>query len=147
MKASFKYRLAAWVFGAILLTNCGGGETPVPPGPPEEEDPITHVTVPGAYGVKGGDKILLPSSQTSVFVSDNSFSFRILDPSTLSVVSLSGLPVRLKVGDRISLHYRLSKGGRTLESEVYENARILMINDRMVWIKKSDEIFFVVQHF
>lgn len=37
------------------------------------------------------------------------------------------------------------KGGRTLVSEVYENVEILLINDQMAWLKKNDEIFFVIQ--
>ena len=63
----------------------------------------------------------------------------------MTVVSVSGLPVGLKVGDRISLHYRLTRRGKTLESEVYENVEILMTNDKMAWLKKNDEIFFVIQ--
>jgi len=29
--------------------------------------------------------------------------------------------------------------------EVYENVEILLINDQMAWLKKNDEIFFVIQ--
>lgn len=145
MKGSAIRRLISLAVIAFFLSGCEEPVVPTPPGPGPEEDPITHVSVPGAYGVKGGDKILLPSSQTGVLFYDKSFTFRILDPSTLTVVSLSGLPVGLKVGDRISLHYRLARGGRTLESEVYENVEILMTNDKMAWLKKNDEIFFVIQ--
>lgn len=145
MNCPLKRWLVMLVFSAFFLSGQCEREEPQPPGPEPVEDPITKVSVPGAYGVKGGDKILLPSSQTGVLVYDKSFSFRILDPATLTVVSLSGLPVGLQVGDRISLHYRLSRGGRTLESEVYENVEILMTNDKMAWLKKNEEIFFVIQ--
>ena len=127
-------KIVAIFLAAFVLASCDEREEPVPPDPPQPEDPVLHVSVPGAYGVKGGDKIQLPSSQT-----------RILDPSTLTVVSLSGLPVGLEVGKHISLHYRLARGGRTLVSEVYENVEILLINDQMAWLKKNDEIFFVIQ--
>ena len=145
MKGSLQRRLLCLAFAAFFLFGCDEPVVPTPPGPEPPEDPITHVLVPGAYGVKGGDKILLPSSQTSVLQYDKSFTFRIIEPSSLTVVSLSGLPVGLEVGDRISLHYRLARRGKTLESEVYENVEILMTNDKMAWLKKSDGIFFVIQ--
>ena len=138
-------KIAVLFLAAFVLASCDEREEPVPPDPPQPEDPVLHVSVPGAYGVKGGDKIQLPSSQTSVLTYGKSFTYRILDPSTLTVVSLSGLPVGLEVGKRISLHYRLARGGRTLVSEVYENVEILLINDQMAWLKKNDEIFFVIQ--
>lgn len=133
------------IYAAFVLVSCKDPVQPAPPDPPVPEDPVLHVSVPGAYGVKGGDKIQLPYTQTSVLTYGNSFTYRILDPATLTVVSLSGLPVGLEVGKRISLHYRLMKGGRTLVSEVYENVEILLINDQMAWLKKNDEIFFVIQ--
>ena len=145
MNGSFKRRLIILTFSAVFLSGQCKREEPLPPKPEPVEDPITKVLVPGAYGVKGGDKIILPSSQAGLLQYDNYFSYRILDPATLTVVSLSGLPVGLQVGDRISLHYRLARGGRTLESEVYENVQILMINDKMAWLKKNDDIFFVIQ--
>ena len=138
-------RLVSLLFAAFVFFGCDEPEVPVPPDPPVEEDPITHVSVPGAYGVSGGDKILLPSCQTSVLVFGKSFSFRIIEPSTLSVISLSGLPVGLKAGDRVSLHYRLARGGRTLESEGYENLEVLLTSDNMAGLKKNDDVFFVIQ--
>ena len=145
MTASRIRRFLVLSLAVVLLQNCEIRPVPAPPTPGGEEDPITHVTIPGAYGVKGGDQILQPSRQTSVLVYGNTFTYRILDPSTLSVVSLSGLPVGLEVGDAISLHYRYARGGKTLESELYENVQILMTNDKMAWLKKNDDIFFVIQ--
>lgn len=133
------------IYAAFVLASCNEPVQPAPPDPPVPEDPVLHVSLPGAYGVKGGDKIQLPYTQTSVLTYGNLFTYRILDPATLTVVSLSGLPVGLEVGKRISLHYRLMKGGRTLVDEVYENVEILLINDQMAWLKKNDEIFFVIQ--
>lgn len=130
---------------AFLLLGCGPQVTPVPPPEPPEDDPIIHVSVPGAYGVAGGDQILQPSRQISVLFSGKTFSFRILDPYNLTVVSISGLPVGFSEGDLITLYYRLSKGGKTQEYEVYENVRILRINDTMAWLKVSEDVFFVIQ--
>ena len=136
-------RLMAFAVCAFYLAGCG----PKPSGPSTEEDPITRVSVPGAYGVGGGDQVLQPARQTSVLYFDNRFTFRIIEPATQTVASLSGLPVNLKAGDTVSMHYRLQKGGKTVVSESYENAKILMTNDKMAWIKKSDGVYFVVQLF
>ncbi len=140
-------RLMALAVCAILYAGCGPGNGPLPPAPPAEEDPITRISVPGAYGVPGGDEILLPSRQTGALYFGNSFTYRILEPSTMTVVSMSGIPRELKKGERFSLHYRLSKGGKTLQSELYENVEILLTNDKTAWIKFSDRIFFVIDLF
>lgn len=144
MTAHFIYRLAATVFCVVFLVGCDRDSRPVPPVPKPNEDPITRVSVPGAYGVPGGDQSLNSQRQKSALFYDNSFAFRLLEPSSRTVVSLSGLPASLQEGDRISVYYRVAKGGKTLESELYENVEILMISDKMAWLKKSDQIFFVV---
>ena len=66
-------------------------------------------------------------------------------PYNLTAVSISGLPVGFSEGDLITLYYRLSKSGKTQEYEVYENVRILRINDTMAWLKVSEDVFFVIQ--
>lgn len=147
MTARAACRLTALALCIVFWAGCGPRTEPVPPVPPPEEDPVTRVSVPGMYGVPGGDQILQPSRQTGALYSGKTFTYRILEPATQTVVSLSGLPVKLKAGDSVTLHYRLAKGGKTLVSESYENAQILMINDKMAWIKKNGQIFFVVQHF
>lgn len=145
MKGISPHRLFTLVVSAFILAGCDHPAVPVPPEPPVPEDPVTQVFIPGAYGVKGGDQVVDPSRQAGVYISGNTLSYRILDPASLTVVSLSGLPVPLQEGSSVSVHYRLARGGRTLESEVYENVRILLINDKMAWLKKSDQIFFVIQ--
>lgn len=145
MNRSFLRPLFPLVLSAFFVLGCEHPAGPVHPQPPVSTDPVTQVSIPGAYGVKGGDQVLDPSRQAGTLIADKTFSYRILDPSSLTVVSMSGLPVGLQAGDKVSVHYRLSRGGRTIESELYENAEILMTNDKMAWIKVSDQIFFVIQ--
>ena len=109
-------RLMALAVCAVLYAGCGPQNVTTPPSPPAEEDPVTRISVPGAYGVPGGDQILQPARQTGALYYGNSFTFRILDPSTLTVVSLSGIPRDMKEGSSFSLYYRLSKDGKTLQS-------------------------------
>ncbi len=137
-------RLMALAVCAVLYAGCGPQSGTTPPSPPAEEDPVTRISVPGAYGVPGGDQILQPARQTGALYYGNSFTFRILDPSTLTVVSLSGIPRDMKEGSCFSLYYRLSRDGKTLQSEKYENVKILMANDSMAWLKYSESVFFVI---
>ena len=145
MKGISPHRLFSLVVSAYFLVGCEHPTAPVPPQPPVHIDPVTQVSIPGAYGVEGGDEVLAPSRQSGVYITGKTFSYRILDPTTLTVISWSGLPVSLKEGDRISVHYRRQRDGRTLESKVYENVVILLTNDHMAWLKESDQIFFVIQ--
>lgn len=145
MKGISPRLLFALAGAAIFLVGCEHPTAPVPPGPPVPVDPVTQVSIPGAYGVEGGDEVLAPSRQSGVYITGKTFSYRILDPASLTVVSLSGLPVSLQEGNKISVHYRLQRAGRTLESKVYENVEILLTNGNMAWLKESDQIFFVIQ--
>ncbi len=147
MTGTFLNRLTALFICVVFLVGCDRNSRPVPPGPNPDEDPIVQVSVPGAYGVPGGDQLLNSGRQKSFLVYGNQFSFRLLEPSTLTVATLSGLPASLREGDRISVYYRLAKGGKTLESELYENVEILMINDKTAWLKKNEQIFFVIPLF
>ena len=137
-------RILSLATALCFLFSCKDPVAPQPPSPPEEEDVVTRVQVPGAYGVKGGDQILSPSRQSSVLVYGKSFSYRILDPSTLTIVSLSGLPEGLDVGDKVSFQYRLARHGATLAQERYENLPVVKVQDAKAWIKKDDETFFVI---
>ena len=129
----------------IALYSCKEPGPPAPPTPPvEEEDPITRVQIPGAYGVKGGDQILSPSRQSSILGYGNSFSYRILDPSTLTVVSLSGLPNGLQKGSKVSFQYRLARRGVTVATQQFENLPVVKVQDGRAWIRQSDETFFVI---
>lgn len=124
---------------------CEPREKPVPPGPePEVEDPVVKVQIPGAYGVPGGDQILLPSRQCGVLFYGNSFSVRLLDPGTVTVASLSGLPSGLSQGQKVSFVYRLSSRGRTLALESYEDIPVIRVKDNMAWLKKDEQTFFVI---
>lgn len=145
MKGLFPRLLFCLAVSAFFLPGCDHSAVPSPPSPPSPEDPVTQVFIPGAYGVKGGDQVVDPSRQAGVLITGNTFSYRILDPASLTVVSISGLPVSLQEGMQITVHYRLAKGGKTLESEVYENVEILLINDNLAWLRKSNQIFFVIQ--
>lgn len=145
MRAPFCRWMLCIVVALGALCACGPRETPLPPSPePQVEDPVLKVQTPGAYGVPGGDQILLPSRQCGVLTYGNSFSVRLLDPSTLTVASISGLPLGLRQGQRVSFLYRLSTRGRTLATQAYENVQVLQLKDQMAWLKADDNTFFVI---
>lgn len=132
---------------AVFATSgCKEKESPViPPGPEVEEDPLERVRVPGAYGVPGGDQILQLSRQSSTLFYGNSFSYRLLDPSTLTVVSLSGFPKGLEEGDTVSFTYRLVRRGVTIATARYDGVKVIKTGGGMAWLKKDENCFFVIE--
>lgn len=145
MRAPFFQWLLCIALSCAVLGACEPRENPVPPAPePEVEDPVVKVQVPGAYGVPGGDQILLPSRQCGVLIYGNNFSFRLLDPSTVTVASLSGLPSGLRTGQKVAFVYRLSSRGRTLALQPYEDVTVVQVKDNTAWLKKDDNTFFVI---
>lgn len=132
----------------LLLVGVGAcvpREDPAPPTPETEEDVITRVLIPGAYGVPGGDQTLQPSRQTSCLIAGDHFAFRMMDPGSLAVISIAGLPVNIKTGDYVSLHYRYTRRGITHVSRDYEHLHVVLVRDGMIWLKQNDDLFFVIQ--
>ena len=147
MKRAPLGRILLLLLSACILASC---EEPVPvkpspTGPVDPEtEPVLRVQIPGAYGVKGGDQVLQLSRQSSILTYGKTFSYRMLDPATLTVVSLTGLPVGLDTGDKVSFQYRLSRRGVTLASEAFEDVPVLLVSDKRAWLKKDDNTFFVL---
>ena len=145
MRAPLSRWLLCMVVACGALCACEPREKPVPPSPePAGEDPVVKVQIPGAYGVPGGDQILLPSRQLGVLFYGSSFSVRLLDPATVTVASISGLPEGLSEGQKVSFVYRLSSRGRTLALQAYEDIPVVRIKDNLAWLKKDDQTFFVI---
>ena len=123
-------------------------DRPTPPAPdppvPEDPDPITMITTPGAYGVEGGDVIFDQSvNQLSVIEYSGGCSYRIFNPETITVVSVSGLPRVLGAGDSVSFLYRVLEQSHSAVSTRYDMT-VLQIKDGKAWLKKDDTTFFVI---
>lgn len=135
------------VFCTCLLWACGGkGKVPTPT-PPEVDDPITEISIPGAYGVPGGSQTYnYERCQLSVLqTSGSTLSFRILDPGERKVVTVSGIPAAPIAGNRVHVSYRLMVNGYSLQSADYEDALVLKVTDSMIWLKEDDTTYFVLK--
>ena len=141
-------RMLPFALAVCLMASCGDPAAPPDPVKPPvdiENEPVLKVEIPGAYGVPGGSQILQHSWQGSVLLYGDSFSYRLLDPVSLTVVSLSGLPVGIEAGKNVDFQYRLSRRGISLASESYSGVQVLQVKDGKAWLKKDEETFFVIQ--
>ena len=150
MRAASIGRRGGWLRALclILLMGCVDPQPkpPVPP-EPEEEDPVLQVLVPGAYGIPGGNQVYNEDrNQLSVMeCPDGTLLFRLLDPGERKVLSIHSIPSTLQKGDRISLHFRVMANGYTIQSETFTDVLVLKLTSRMIWLKKDETTFFVLQ--
>ena len=108
------------------------------------EDPLLQVTVPGAYGVEGGDVVYSRTqAQISRLTDGDTYSFSLLYPADVKVVSIS-VPSSLEAGADVSVGYRVVEKDRTLVKTDY-TARVLRIREPYVWLKASDSVYFVIR--
>ena len=99
----------------------------------------------GAYGVKGGDFLYdPPRQQLSILHYPGGTSFRILEPATARVCTLSGLPEKLEAGQAFTLQYRVSEKGFVIYYETYPDVRVLRVTSSLAWLRFSDNVYFIV---
>lgn len=144
---SFLFGNGRWPAAFVLLLMLGCVHPAPAPVPPDETDPVLQQTTPGAYGIPGGSQVYNPDRhQLSVLeASDGTLSYRILDVGERKILSISGVPYDLKEGARLSLWYRVMVNGYTLQQERYENLQVVKVTPQLIWLKKDDSLFFVLQ--
>ena len=108
------------------------------------EDPIIQVTVPGAYGVTGGDWMYDRSqTQVSRLTDGNRYSFSLLYPADVRAVTVS-VPSTLEAGGIVTLSFKVVEKDRTLAMTEY-SATVLKIKEPYVWLKVDDTVYFVIK--
>lgn len=132
---------------ALFLCCCEQKPKPVPQPEPEKEDPVLHVQIPGAYGIPGGNQVYSEDRHqlSTIECPDGTLLFHLLDPGERKVMSIHGIPATVKEGDRISLHFRIMTNGYTLQSETFENTQVLKVTPKLIWLKKDENTFFVLE--
>ena len=136
------------LLGTLLLcTACPPKPEPYIPPEPEKKDPVLAVTVPGAYGVPGGNQVYNPDRhQLSVLeCQDGTLLFRFMDVGERKVLSIGNLPSAMQEGQQLELHYRVMANGYTLQSQTYEQVEVLHITSQMIWLKKDESVYFVLK--
>lgn len=140
--------LAALALGVFIFVACEEEEKPDPtPDPPAPVvDPILEVTVPGAYGVPGGDVVYDVGGwqQYGRLLYSGGQGIRFLNRQDVKAANIIGLPRKeMKAGDRCKVLYRVVDHGYTRVSE-YFDVEVLDYKDQTLWLKNSEDIYFVI---
>lgn len=110
-----------------------------------QEDPVLQVTVPGAYGVEGGDVIFnRTETQISRLTDGSSFHFSLLYPADVRVMTVS-VPSVMEKGDTVALSYKIVEKDRTLVKTDYPKVAVLRIREPLVWLKVDENVYFVIK--
>ena len=110
-----------------------------------EEDPILQTEVPGAYGVPGGSIVLRDGWQLGILrYGGNRQNVRLVYPARARSITLSGLPRLLRSGMEFQVLYRETEQGYTRVCLPYK-LRVIQVKDGKVWLKESDQTFFVLE--
>lgn len=147
MRAGGRFLTFGMLASLLLATACRDESKPVePPAPPEvRDDPVLAVTVPGAYGVEGGNEVVSDGVQTSLLTYPEGRSWRLLKPLSRKVVSLSALPESFRQGERIQFLYRVSERGIIRVNHTFTDVEVLQVTDSLVWLKRDEHTFFVLE--
>lgn len=131
----------------FAVISCGGKDGPNSGTDPDEaHNPVLAVKTLGFYGVPGGDvRIGGIPWQTSRIYSEGKLSFSIQDPSAIKVSSLSGLPEKMKKGDKVSFIYKVSSSGVHTVREEMSGVEVLKVSVDTVWLRKDENTYFVIR--
>jgi len=129
---------------AVIVFSCGAlsREVTVCQSP---EDPVLLVNVPGAYGTGVEDTVFERSrNQMSRLTDGDTFVFSLLYPADVRVVSIS-VPSTLEAGASVPVGFKVVEKDRTLVKTDYLDVQVLRIRDGWVWLKQSEEVYFVIK--
>lgn len=108
-------------------------------------DPLTLNKVPGFYGVEGVNVFPTGTRQSSSFHYGDYWTYRILDPSALTVQALGNIPWDLKAGSHISVSYKMLHQGM---EEVYDpsvDVEVVRVTGTLVWLRKNESEYFILE--
>ena len=109
------------------------------------KDPILSISTPGFYGINGRDYIYRKGlCQTGRITRGGSRSFRMMSPSDICVVQLSGLPLSLTSGETIQAALTIHKDG-ILKYSQQVNVKVMGEDDKLIWLKNSDNTYFILK--
>ncbi|MBQ3873457.1 MAG: BACON domain-containing protein [Bacteroidales bacterium] len=109
-------------------------------------DPLTLNKNPGLYGVQGGDVLLNQGRQASSFHYGERWSYRLVDPLTLTVSALGNIPENLVSGDVIPfLTFKTVTQGLSDYTETFRNVTVVRSTPTMVWLRQSESVYFIVE--
>lgn len=108
-------------------------------------DPFTLNKVPGIYGLDSGSITVSTHRQSGSYHYGDVWAYRIMDPYSLTVFVLSGIPEEPVSGTKVTLRYKKVVQGLVESAEVIEDVEVVRNLSGMVWLRKSDTQFFIVE--
>jgi hypothetical protein len=108
-------------------------------------DPLTLNKVPGFYGVEGVNVLPTGTRQSSSLHYGNYWTYRILDPSSLTVHALGGIPWDLASGSHISVSYKTVRQGMEESYEPAVDVEVVRVTGTLVWLRKSESEYFIIE--
>lgn len=108
-------------------------------------DPLSLNKVPGFYGIDGVNIISTGTRQSSSFHYGDKWSFRIIDPVTLTVYALGGVPWDLEAGSHIPVSYKVVHRGIEMIWEPSIDVEVVRATDALVWLRKNESQYFILE--
>ena len=107
-------------------------------------DPLTLNRIPGFYGLEGGDVTLSGTRQASSYHFGNMWMYRILDPVTMTVWALGGIPEELSEGDVVKLRYKMISAGMEESKDYFTDVSVVRSTPSLVWLRQNESVYFVL---
>lgn len=114
----------------------------------EARHPFLWNTRCGIYQLNGTDVICYPNAwQTAVLkLPDGTFYFRLMNPESLSVHVLAGIPQTLSAGDRVSFTHLFYQETAEPKSSQAFTCTVIKVGDTLLWMQDDNGTGFVVKH-
>lgn len=108
-------------------------------------DPLTLNKVPGFYGIEGANILPTGIRQSSSLHFGQYWSFRIIDPSTLTVYALGGIPWDLVSGTHLNVSYKVVRQGMEEVFNPAMDVEVVRVTGTLVWLRKSESEYFILE--
>ena len=110
-------------------------------------DNVLRQSTPGLYGIEGNSYLLGSDGwnhSSRVQRPDGTFDYRLMNPESLSVFSVTDLNPSAEIGDECFIHI-LRKDKADISMVVEYPATLIGADDGLLWFKNSKETYFIIQ--
>lgn len=110
-------------------------------------DNVLRHSTPGLYGIEGGTFLLGSGGwnhSSRVSRSDGTIDYRLMNPSSLSVLTVSDIKTSAEVGDECYIHI-VRKDKTDITAVVEYPAVLIGSSEELLWFKNSKDTYFIIQ--
>ena len=108
-------------------------------------DPLTLNKVPGFYGIDGVNVLPTGNRQSSSLRYGDKWTYRIIDPVTLSVHALGNIPWNLEAGSHINVTYKVVCGGMEETWVPDIDVEVVRTTSSLVWLRRNESEYFILE--